>query len=158
MNKQTGAAKNNDFGSLMTRLQDFLELYLVKKAPAIPDNAKEIIVKYSPYISLIIAIFLLPTILLSLGLGALLAPFAFMGGYTYGASFSIGTLIALISIILECTAIPGLFSRKLSAWNFVFYASIATALGELLSFNIGNMIIGTAISWYFLFQVKSYYK
>ena len=158
MNKQTSVPKSNDFASLMTQLQDFLELYLVKKAPALPDNAKELIVKYSPYFTILAAVMLLPVILLALGLGAMVAPFAFMGGYSFGSTFSISTIIALVSVVLECMAIPGLFGRKLSAWNLVFYASIANALGSLLSFNLGNLIIGTAITWYFLLQIKSYYK
>jgi hypothetical protein len=149
---------STNFNSFMTDLETNLDLYLVKKAPVLPDNIKEFMVKYSPYLLLIVVVFSLPSILFALGLGALLTPFAFLGGVRYGFSFSITSLILLASVILDILAIPGLFSRSLSGWRKIYYATLLTALHSLLNFSLGNFIFGTIISLYFLFQVKSYYK
>jgi hypothetical protein len=149
---------SSDLRTMFNQLETLFEEYLGKKAPALPTNAKEMIVKYSPYISLVIIFFSLPAILFALGLGALLTPFAFMGGVRYGFSFSFSTLFLLATLILQIAAIPGLFARQLAGWKKIYFATLLSAVYSLLNFQLGNMIIGTVISLYFLFQVKSYYK
>lgn len=150
--------KGTDFKSSMSSLEETLEVYLVDKAPKLPENIKEIIVKFAPWISLIVLVVTLPAILLAFGLGALVAPFAFLGGLHAGVSFGVGMLFGAVILVLEALAIPGLFGRKRSAWNLLFYASILGAVQNLISFNLGGLIIGTLVSFYFLFQVNSYYK
>jgi hypothetical protein len=142
----------------LNQLDSILTEYLVKKAPAIPTSAKEIIVKYAPYISLVIILFSLPAILFALGLGALLSPFAFLGGLRYGFSFSLTSLVLLITIVLDIIALPSLFKREFFGWKMLYYSTLIGAVHSLLNFQLGNLIIGTAISLYILFQVKNYYK
>ena len=73
-----------------------------------------------PYISLVVIIFSLPAILFALGLGALLTPFAFMGGVRYGFSLKFSTLFLLTTLVFQVAAIPGLFAREMSVWkNFI---------------------------------------
>ena len=153
------AKSTTDAKSALGQLEDTLEVYLVDKAPfQLPANIKELIVKFAPWISLIMLIITLPAILLAFGLGALVAPFAFLGGVQAGVSFGVGMIFGLVMLVLEALAIPGLFGRKKSAWNLLFYASLLGAIQNVLSFNLGGLVIGTLISLYFLFQVKSYYK
>lgn len=152
------SASSTDFRSLISQLEAFLDEYLVKKAPSLPENVKEILVKYAPHISILVIVLSLPAILFALGLGALVAPFAFMGGVRSGFSFSLTSIFLLATMVLYIAAIPGLFARQMSAWRKMFYATLLSALHSLFDFQLGNMIIGTAISLYFLFQVKSYYK
>lgn len=154
MSKET----KNDFTNLMSQLDSFFSTYLVKKAPTLPDNIKEIIVKYYPYVILISLIFTLPLILGLLGLTAILAPFAFLGGVRSGVSFSLGNISILASSILNILALSGLFKRKFQGWQYLYYSALISALFSLLTLNLGNFILGTAISMYFLYQVKSYYK
>jgi len=159
MTKTTSASSSSsDFRTMFNQMEVLFEEYLGKKAPALPSNVKELIVKYSPYISLVVIIFSLPAILFALGLGALLTPFAFMGGIRYGFSFSFSTLFLLATLVLQVAAIPALFARQMSGWKKMYYATLLSAVHSLLNFQLGNMVIGTAISLYFLFQVKSYYK
>lgn len=158
MTNKTTSTATPDFKTMMSQLETFFELYLVKKAPSLPNNVKEIIVKYSPYLAVVILLFSLPTLLFVLGLGALVSPFAFLGGVRNGISFSFGTLILIITLILELMAIPGLFSRKASAWKLVYYATLVNAVYSLITFNLGNLVIGTTLSLYFLFQIKDLYK
>ena len=54
----------------------FLDFYLVKKAPfQIPDGAREWIVKFGPWITVVLLILTLPILLFALGLGAFFMPF-----------------------------------------------------------------------------------
>ena len=69
-----------DFKSAMGQLEQTLKVYLVDKAPALPEKVKEVIVKYGPWITLIFLVLSLPAILFAFGLGTIVAPFAFLGG------------------------------------------------------------------------------
>jgi len=156
--KTEKTGKTNDFSSMMKTLDDTLELYLVKKAPSIPENIKEFIVKFSPWITVILLVISLPAILLALGVGTIATPFAYLGGLRFGFSYTISLLFTAAILVIEAIAIPGLFKRSMSAWKLLFYASLISALQSLISFNLGGLIIGTGLSLYVLYQVKSYYK
>lgn len=146
---------SGDFNSYMGKLDETLELYLVKKAPPLPTNAKEIIVKFTPWIVLILLILALPPILLLLGLSAAVAPFMMMSGVSTNI---VSTIVLLIALVFEAMSIPGLMNRTKKGWQFAYYSSLLAGLSSLLSFNIVSAIIGTAISLYILFQIRSYYK
>lgn len=153
------AAKSTDIKSALGQLEDMFELYLVKKAPfSIPDNWKEIIVKFSPWISLILMIVALPAILAVLGLGTLFMPFSYLGGLDVGFNYTVGLIFSAVILVLEAIAIPGLFKRSLKGWRFVYYASLLGMVQNLVTLNLGGLIIGGLISMYVLFQIKSYYK
>ncbi len=95
---------------------------------------------------------------LAFGLGALVAPFVVMGGVQAAAGFGLGMVFSIAMLVLEAIAIPGLFKRKLSAWKLMFYASLLGGVQALITFNLGGLVIGTGLSLYVLFQIKSYYK
>lgn len=160
------APKNNskDIKGLVDQFAAFLQEYMVKKAPfQLPIGAKEFIVKVAPYLIIIFAILALPLIFAALGLSALFAPFAMMGVYGYGHGWGIGMIISLvvsvIALILEIMAVPGLFKRTKKSWRLVFYASIVSFIGSILSISgIVGGIIGAIIGWYILFQVRDLYK
>ena len=137
---------NNDWKSYCVKLEDFLNLYFGQKAPALPDNIKEFIVKYGPYISLVLMVLSLPAILLVFGITGITAP------------FSLGVLLSLAAAVLVVMALPGLFKRRLSAWRLMYYSSLVSALQALLAVNLGGIIIGAALSFYCLFQIRSLYK
>ncbi len=148
-----------DFKAQMGKLEDTLEMYLVDKAPfQLPKGVKEFIVKYGPWIALVFLVLSLPMILLAFGLGALVAPFVVMGGVQAAAGFGLGMVFSIAMLVLEAIAIPGLFKRKLSAWKLMFYASLLGGVQALITFNLGGLVIGTGLSLYVLFQIKSYYK
>lgn len=147
-----------DWKYYLKQLEDTLELYLVKKAPALPENVKETIVKFAPWITLILIILALPAILAIFGLSALVMPFSYLGGFRYGLNYTLTIVVSAVVLIIEAIAIPGLMKRSKSAWNLVYYATLIGAIQNLISFNIGALVIGTLLSLYVLFQVKSYYK
>lgn len=156
MNQKT--VSSSDWKGMLGKLETQLNLYLVEKAPAIPKEWKELIVKVVPWLTLVFGVLALPAILAVLGLGALVMPFSFMGGIGYGTGFTVSWVLSLVVLALEFLAIPGLFKRSRNAWNLLFYATLIGALSNVVTFNLAGLIIGTLLSLYLLFQVREYYK
>lgn len=140
----------------LTQIEEKLDLYFGKKAPAMPENIKEFIVKYSPYLTLIALALSIPALLLALGLSSAFMPLAYAGGYR--PAFSISVIVSLIAMVLEIIALPGLFKRTKDSWQLMFIASLVMIISYIFDLNIGSLIISGAISFYILFQIKSYYK
>lgn len=162
MSEKSSQTKS-DVKGILSQLEALLDEYMVTKAPfALPEQVKEFIVKVSPYLVIVFAVMALPLILAALGLTAIFSPFAMMGGYHYGLgwgfSATVGLAISVITIIMEIVAVPGLFKRTKSAWRLLFYTSIVSLIGTIISFSgILSGIIGALIGWYILFQVKELY-
>ena len=149
--------EKQDIKGMVGDLEVKLEEIFVGKLWALPNRAKEIIVMIAPYLSLISLIALIPMVLALLGL-SFFTPVAFLGGLTMGFGYTLSVILGLVGSILAVSVIPGLFKRQIKAWRILFWVSLINALGKLLSMELGGLIIGTAISWYILFQVKEYYK
>ena len=133
-----------------------LDEYLVKKAPfQIPEGGKEFIVRFGPWICLVLLLLTLPLLLVALGLGALVAPFA---GISYGTGFGVAAIFALVQVVMLGMALPGLFARKMSGWTLLFYAQLVGFVGSILSGSIVGGIIGALIGLYILFQVRTKYS
>jgi hypothetical protein len=143
-------------GGVIKQLETTLEDFFVKKLPALPPKIKEVIVKFSPWIAAVILVMSLPTILAALGLRGMMSGWGY--GYAYGYGYGMAWWISIASMVLVAIALPGLFARKLSAWRLMFYSGLVMALYNLVTLSLGSLIIGTGISMYILFQIKSYYK
>lgn len=144
--------------NFLVQIEEKLDLYFGKKAPAMPENVKELIVKYSPYLIVVVLVISLPALLLAFGLTSVALPFAYMDGVRSGFSFSISAIVALAALVFQGIAIPGLFKRTKQAWTFMFYGSLLSLLSSLLKFDLGSLIIGGVISFWVLFQIKALYK
>ena len=133
----------------------FLDFYLVKKAPfQIPDGAREWIVKFGPWITVVLLILTLPLLLVALGIGAFVMPF---GGVGYAAGFGFLTIVVIIELGLMIAALPGLFARKMSGWTLLFYSQLVSIVYNILSGNIVGGLIFGLIALYILFQVRTLY-
>lgn len=146
-------------GSLVSvmELENQLELYFGKKAPALPANLKELIVKFAPWITLILMILLAPVILAALGLSVMLLPVSVFAGSSSGLMGMLSLVGSIAVLVLELIALPGLFKRQLQGWRFLYYSVLVNAVVSLVTFNIIGGIISTLLGLYILFQVKSYY-
>ena len=158
MKNTTKTQTTPDFKTMFGQLESTLDLYFAKKAPAMPENVKESLVKYGPYITLVMMVMLLPVILGLLGLTAFLSPFAYMGGLRSGLGFSLGTFFTLAILVMQGLALPALFKRQMSGWRFLYYIALLQVVQNLFEFNLGGLVIGGAIFFYILFQVKPLYK
>lgn len=148
---------NNGFLKMVSDWEEKLNVYFGQKAPKLPQSVIDFMVKVGPYLMIVSLVFTIPIILFAFGFGALISPLAFLN-IGYGVHFSLSTIFSVVIMVLEIMAISGLFKRLKSAWNLMFYASLVQSLSYLLSFNLGSLIIGSAISWYFLFQIRKEYK
>lgn len=151
-------APSKSAASFLAELENLCDEYFGKKAPSLPENAKEAIVKFGPWIALILLVISAPAILGLLGLGAALSPFAYLGNFSAGIGYTVSIVFTVVIMVLEIIALPGLFKRAKSGWNMMFYVTLLQAVDSLVSVNIGGLIIGTLLSLYVLFQIKSYYK
>ena len=133
----------------------FLDFYLVKKAPfAIPDEGREWIVKFGPWITVVLLILTLPLLLVALGLGTMLVPF---GGVGYATGFGLATIVLIVEIGLMVAALPGLFARKMAGWRLLFYSQLVSIAYSLLTGSIVGGLLFGLISLYILFQVRPLY-
>lgn len=153
------ATQKNDLKDMVAQLEEKLEYYLVTKAPfAIPDNIKEMIVKYGPWIVAILLVLAIPSLLFIFGVGSMMVPFATVVAPRASVMMLFGGLVSIVSMVLQAMAIPGLMKRKMSGWRLAFYSSLVSMVYNLLSLNLFGLVIGSLISFYVLFQIKSKYN
>jgi hypothetical protein len=155
--------EGTDLRSMFGKLEVTLGEYLGKKAPQLPKNWKDVIVKFAPYLAIIGVVLGIPGLLALFGIGTFVIPLGTLGGVISGRPFlGVGYLLNVIFfgviLVLEALAIPGLFSRSKKAWNLLYWSALVGAVQNIISFNVGGLIIGTLLSLYVLFQVKEYYK
>ena len=134
----------------------FLDFYLVKKAPfQIPDAGREWIVKFGPWITVVLLVLTLPILLFALGIGTIVIPWA---GPGYATGFGVMTLAVLVEIGLMIAALPGLFARKMSGWQLLFYSQLVGIVYNVLSGSIVGGLLGGLIALYIMFQVRPLYR
>jgi hypothetical protein len=137
-------------------LVGFLDFYLVRQAPfQIPDGGREWIVKFGPWITVVLLILTLPILLFALGLGVIWIPF---GGVGYASGFGVLTLFVLVELGLMIAALPGLFARKMAGWQLLFYSQLVNIAYNLLSGHVVSALLGGLIGLYILFQVRPLYR
>lgn len=137
---------------MLGQLEAWLEDVMVKKAPfQIPMGGKNFLATVAPYLVILGIVFAIPATLLVL----VTSPFLILGG---GAMTVVGFLFSLAALVLEAIALPGLFKRTQSSWRMLFYASVVSTVGSVVSLQIVGAIIGAVIGWYIIFQVKEVYK
>lgn len=139
---------------------DMLEQFFAK-APALPANAKETIVKITPIIALVFGILGVLSSLGGLGVLTAFSPLAGFGGASgmsyYGTGF-FSALLWLASSVLMIVAYPGAQARKKDGWNKLFWSEVISVVSSLVSFSFFSGLIGALIGFYILFQIKSHYK
>lgn len=147
-----------DVKSYLSTFEDTLNLYLVKKAPSIPTNIKDLIVKFGPYLVGLSLLSFLPSVLALFGLGSLYRGLGIFRTYHLSTGYQLSLLIMTVSFVLVAIALPGLFKRKLSSWRLLFYSGLISFVHSLIYGNIISALLSTLLSFYLLFQIKSYYK
>lgn len=131
------------------------------KAPALPTNIKDVLVKITPILALVFGILGVLGSIAGMGLLTAFSPLAAMGGGYGVASYGAGILSAviwLVSAVLMLAAFPGLNARKQNGWNLFFWSEVINLVGSLIALSIVSGIIGALIGFYLLFQIKPYYK
>jgi hypothetical protein len=164
--------------AVLADLETALNDVFGKKAPALPKSGKDFLVSYVPYISLIIGLFSVAS-LWSLWHWAHVAnrliDYANQINRMYGthqmmaSRMTIGIWISLAVLLVEAFLYLAAFgptkAREKIGWNLLFYATLVNVVyGFILMFTdysgagsfIGTLI-GSAIGFYFLFQIRDRY-
>lgn len=141
-----------DVKGMLGQLEAWLGDVMIKKAPfQIPMGGKNFLAMVAPYLVILGIVFAIPATLLVL----VLSPFAILGG---GGMVIVSFLFSIAALVIEAIALPGLFKRTQSSWRLLFYASVVSVAGSVVSLQIVSAIIGAVIGWYIIFQVKEVYK
>jgi hypothetical protein len=119
--------------------------------PALPDNAKETIVKIMPILAII------GLVINGFGLIALLAiGIIAIFALTAGVQVLLGFVFTVATVVLLALALPGLFAKKRAGWVWIYYAELLSIVSSIISLNILNVLF--SLLWlYLLFQVRSLY-
>lgn len=160
---------------------DQLETALVgvnKGLPELPKNAKKTIVQYLPWLTLIIGVFTLWSAYNLYNWAHIANRFAdWANSFSQalgGPATSVTRFTAMIWVSIAVLALEGaiyllafmgLRDNKKSGWNLLFLGAIINvAYGVIVVFtdygSISNLffsLIGSAIGFYFLFQIREYY-
>ena len=143
--------------------KDFIETMAewFDKAPQLPKNWRETLVKITPWLALIFGILGILVGVSGLGVLTVFSPLAVFGGAqgiaSYGSGF-LAAVIYLIGSILLLAAYPGTKAHKKSGWNLLFWSEAVNFVGGIVSMAIVSAIIGALIGFYLIFQIRSYYK
>jgi hypothetical protein len=128
------------------------------KAPALPENIRLVLVRFAPILALIFGVLSIITGISGFGILTAFLPLAVMGGASgYGSGY-IAAFFLVVTGVLMLAAYPGLKARKINGWNLLFWSEVINLVYNLVALNILGAIVGGLISFYLLFQVKSYYK
>lgn len=128
------------------------------KLPPLPKNWREVIVKITPWVALVFGVLGVLISLAGLGILTVLSPLIAMGAGIGAASNGIvGVILALVSSALLLAAFPGTKANKLSGWTLLFWSGVVNIVSSVVAINLGGVLWGL-IGFYFLFQIKSYYK
>ncbi len=135
-----------------TTLEDFF-----KKMPPLPPNAVDAIFKITPWLALIFGILGVIGALSAFGILTALSPFAMMAG---AHNWGLGIFAAvgwLVSSVLMLIAYPGLKAGKMNGWNMLFWSEAVNVVASVIGISISS-IIGAAIGFYLIYQIKPKYK
>ncbi len=156
----------NNFQHQVEQRMSALEHWMVplfKKTPHLPHGAREFIVEIGPWLALIFGILGLFGLF---GLWSIEFIEAFFSFHIFigGASIAmiIGLVTGVIGCILQIIAFKPLRSRKKRGWNLLFYSLVLGAISALanvlLAFNAFGGVVGPLLGFWFLFEVRSFYK
>lgn len=129
------------------------------KVPALPKSATDVLVRIAPWLALIFGILGVLASIAATGLMTALSPLMLLGGGVGAATGGIaGAVLGLVSSALMLVAYPGLRDRKVAGWKCSFYSEAVSVVSGVVALNLVGAVIGGAIGFYILFQIKSYYK
>lgn len=136
-----------------TKLEEFF-----MKFPALPKNARDVLVQVTPWFALIFGVLGVLAGLAGLGVLSMLSPLMMIGGgFSQTSGSLIGILVAVISSALLLAAFPGTKAHKMQGWNMLFWSEVASVVSAILSMALSGVLLAL-VSFYLLYQIKSYYK
>lgn len=144
--------------------------WFVYKAPfQLPVGLTDFIVKFGPWITLVLGILMLPALLAVFTIGSVVGTVATAYGavgYQPSIFYWLAMIVLLAQVVIMFVSIPMLLKQKRNGWLLLFYADLVSIVyGVVNSFAYGYFAIGgliwtaisAAIALYILFQIRRYY-
>jgi hypothetical protein len=150
-----------------------------KDAPKLPNSTKEALVKVWPWLALIFGLLQLMAVWALYEsvrwsnevIDSLNSLSVYYTGQTVGPSSTdkmflyVGIIVLLVDAVILLMAFPHLKKRAKKGWNLIFLGMILNVIYAIISpflygNNFGNLIfglVGSAIGFYLLYQVKDKY-
>lgn len=170
MAKQEGAAPNSVHEKL-SGVENWLA-GLYKNLPALPEGLRRWLANNAYWLALIGGLLGLLSAwgmwqVLQQTENVLISMYTY--GVAYGQDYRVAIWVTLITTVVQSVlllmAYNGLRAQSKKGWNMLFYVgllSVVTIVAYLLTatYGVGNAIgslIGMAISFYFLFQIRGYF-
>ena len=140
-------------------LEKELEPIFLGKFPAFPEEVKEFLVKYGPYLMLVGAIIGAFGLLAAFGIGGAAVGLG-AAAYAFGSTvqFWIGLAITSVQIVLYFMAFAPLRERKKEGWKLLYYALLLGLLGSLIQLSLLGLLIGGLLGFWVLFQIRDKYS
>ena len=138
-----------DEKKMIKSLQDFFA-----KAPHLPAAWREVIVKVVPWLALVFGVLGILGGISALGL----SPMAAVGGVRTGFDMIVVGFAAILSSVLAVMAFPKLRARAYQGWRLLLLAQVVNIVASVLTLDLVGAVLSFLIGFYFLFEVKSYYK
>lgn len=127
------------------------------KLPPLSKGGRDAVVTITPWLALIFGILGVVTVFTGLGIFTFLAPIAMISGVNgTGAGFAI-VILGLISSALLLAAFPGTKARKQKGWKLLYYSEVVGLIANLVPLSLTGILF-TFIGFYFLYQIRSYYR
>jgi hypothetical protein len=142
-------------------LAKLLDVYYAK-LPALPKGATDFLVSVAPWLALVFGVLAILSGLAAFGILSVLSPVAALGGVgQYAITGLVASVVLLVQGVIDLLAFPSLKARRVRGWNLLFWGLVLSVVSSAVSLSVGSVIgavIGALIGYYFLYQVKSYYK
>lgn len=143
------------------RISKYLDPYYAK-LPSLPKGATDFIVSVVPWLALIFGVLALLGGIAAFGLLSFFSPLAAVSGAgQYALTGLVASLILLLQGIIELLSFSPLRNRRESGWNLVLFALVLSVVSSIFYLNVFSVISSlfwALVGYYFLYQVKSYYK
>jgi hypothetical protein len=115
-----------------------------------------------PWLALIFGVLALLGGIAAFGLLSFFSPLAAVSGAgQYALTGLVASLILLLQGIIELLSFSPLRNRRESGWNLVLFALVLSVVSSIFYLNVFSVISSlfwALVGYYFLYQVKSYYK
>jgi len=128
------------------------------KLPPLPAGVKEFAVAVAPWLAIIFGILGLLGSLAAFGFSTIASPLiAIGGGVGLATNIIISSIIGLVTSVMMIVAFPSLLKKKEFGWVLLFWVQVLAVVSAVITLSIYSVVL--ALIWfYFIFQIKSYYK
>lgn len=144
----------------LKKLDTTLESVFVTKAPALPDDIQDVIVRYGPYLVIIGVLLGAASIVSMTGLRSL--SMQYVGSHEYMRMYEqispLFTLSYALALVFQGLAIPGLLKKTKQGWTYLWYGTLVSIVSNLIQVNVAGLVIGALLGLYVLYQVKKHYS